>query len=1024
MKKYFLLIVLLSGLTAINVKAQTAPVSLQVTDVAYDYAILSATANAGGDNIFIAITDVPKRNNLNQILAGGTFGTPSGTYQIGDQITDGGTVVYIGGTSNNIEISALTDNVVYHLQAWSLNGSGNYSSTFLEKSFMTWGKVPYVSDYTVVGLGNIPLDWTQTGNYEFFKQNCLWGTGSWLQSNDMQGSPVNPAIVNLTTQWILLSDEKNRIEFRYYMAVPTFGTFYLPLNDWDDGSFLAIQLSTDDVNYTTVYTLNGENAPELEYPRSEANMATLQTPAFSTFSGERVKVRFLWNFTQRNYAHFEDIYISEVAACDRTSNLTVNPSSLYDGNAEISWNSYDPEANLWEVRYRVLDDEPTGEWTAPVETTSETYLFTGLPTVTDIEAQVRVKCSISSFSVWESLTFKTGYELPYTETFSGDDLPYGWKKESGLIGEDNTTFCYGYYCFYNWTVLDNKLLIESENRNFDDWAMFPLLNLGDGSYDYNLDFDFNISNESGEPINENADSYFAVVISEDGGITWNNQGILLNLPITNENLNDFENHYSVSLEGKTGVVKLAFYVESLWSVPFSISIDNVSITEACSSATNVEVSDIESHSAIITWEGEDDEWLVFVRQKGETDEDFEIYTEKIIELQDLESATTYEVGITRLCGENNYAKLIIVEFTTLATEPCIEVTDINTVPSYYSILFEWDGTGIAYNIRLRVEGDSEWVQRRVDDATSIEFTGLSENTTYEYGIQTICSNAAGDVSDWTETATVKTLVITCFPPSEIIIDPIYHNSAVVYWEGDADDYELSYRIENGEWDYIDVIGSHSCDLVNLTRQTRYQVRIRSICSDDDISFWSPSIPFTTPDIAPCAYPVNLTVEGITDVSAELSWKEGNEQNLSWEIRYRETAITLWNYINDLFEKSYLLEGLSPNTAYLWTVRAYCSEERVSAWGSQSEFITTESGISYSNRLNMTVYSSGKVITIINPENKYIESVQLFDINGKLIGDYSIMGTDNVLLPVTINDLVTIIKIIGQTEIESYKILNK
>ena len=585
MKKFTLLFVLWFVAFAMNLNAQTPPANLQILDYGYDYAVLSAQANATGDNILIAVTDVPKMNAYNQIIEGGTFGTPQGTYQLNDEIDGGGKVVYIGSASENIEIEDLNDNVIYHFQAWSVDGSGIYSTDYLTADFITWGKVPYVSNYAILPLGEIPPDWTVTGG-DIYKQNTSWGT-SWLQQTAISGSPSNPAVMTLTTQWILLNEKRNQISFDYYLSNPLpYGGMYLNFTseDWETGSTLEVQVSNDDVDYVSVYTINKDNAYDFEHPRSQANLATLMTPPFDNFKGERVKVRIKWNFVQQVQTHMEDLHVDLVVVeeCDGIYGLTADP--LVGGEAEISWDSFDDEADLWEIRYRVLDEED-GEWTEPVEINTNPYLMTGLPFETRIEIQVRVKCSSELFSDWLSFIFTTGLEFP-----------------------------------------------------------------------------------------------------------------------------------------------------------------------------------------------------------------------------------------------------------------------------------------------------------------------------------------------------------------------------------------------------------------------------------------------------PCEYPVNLSVNSITSTTASLSWEEGDEGNLSWDLRYRDAISTSWVDIEEIEEKTYLLDELTENTAYIWTVRARCIGDQTSTWATQSNFTTEPDGIGDSGKEKITVYASGKMLSIINPENRYIEKIQLFSITGSLLGDFTVNSTDNVLITTNLSEMIILVNIIGQNETASHKVL--
>ena len=180
-----------------------------------------------------------------------------------------------------------------------------------------------------------------------------------------------------------------------------------------------------------------------------------------------------------------------------------------------------------------------------------------------------------------------------------------------------------------------------------------------------------------------------------------------------------------------------------------------------------------------------------------------------------------------------------------------------------------------------------------------------------------------------------------------------------------------------------------------------------------------------PPPPPCETPVGLTVAEITQTSAKLSWTEGNEENLWWDIRFKETSAPSWNDIENLEEKFYILENLTENTAYLWTVRAHCSEDSISNWADENSFTTELNSIKNTNKELITVYSSGKMIHIINSGNNYIEKVQLFDITGKLLYDYVVKSVENVLIPTNFSsNMMVFVKIIEKNEVETFKVLIK
>ena len=133
---------------------------------------------------------------------------------------------------------------------------------------------------------------------------------------------------------------------------------------------------------------------------------------------------------------------------------------------------------------------------------------------------------------------------------------------------------------------------------------------------------------------------------------------------------------------------------------------------------------------------------------------------------------------------------------------------------------------------------------------------------------------------------------------------------------------------------------------------------------------------------------------------------------------------LWIYVDSLEEKTYFLEGLEQYTMYLWTVRAHCSEEQTSDWAEQKSFYTGGWGINNLDKEKLTVYASGKMLNIINPKNRYIEVVQLFDITGKLLSEHRVNTTANVMIPTNLSsgEMVIFVRIIGNNEVESHKVL--
>jgi hypothetical protein len=324
-------------------------------------------------------------------------------------------------------------------------------------------------------------------------------------------------------------------------------------------------------------------------------------------------------------------------------------------------------------------------------------------------------------------------------------------------------------------------------------------------------------------------------------------------------------------------------------------------------------------------------------------------------------------------------------------------------------------------VRFREVGADEWTERTVTEKT-ITFNGLTHNTDYEYTIQTVCSEAEGDVSEWTETATVKTVEITCFEPNEIVADPLGYRSATLQWVGNATEYELSWAKTGDDWT-IEIVEGASYDLTGLTPLTAYQAKIRSICAEGDTSVYSPVYTFTTIAIPACPVPTDLSVSSITDRSAVLSWT-ANDANTSWDLRYRDGSAMTWENISDLEDKTYTLTDLAANTLYLWSVRAQCAEtENTSSYATQAEFTTAQTGIaSVGNALQVVVSKS--IISVLNPSGAYIDNIRLYATDGSLLQDFTVRSSDNVLIPTSFTQKAIVVKVFGNDSQATFKVLVK
>lgn len=102
------------------------PGNFAATTVSSSQIDLSWTLNGNSDNVMVAYN------------TSATFGTPSGSYSVGDPISGGGTVIY-QGTNTSYNHTGLAEDTHYYYKAWSVDGSTQYSSGVTDdaKTYMT-----------------------------------------------------------------------------------------------------------------------------------------------------------------------------------------------------------------------------------------------------------------------------------------------------------------------------------------------------------------------------------------------------------------------------------------------------------------------------------------------------------------------------------------------------------------------------------------------------------------------------------------------------------------------------------------------------------------------------------------------------------------------------------------------------------------------------------------------------------------------------------------------------------------------
>ena len=375
-------------------------------------------------------------------------------------------------------------------------------------------------------------------------------------------------------------------------------------------------------------------------------------------------------------------------------------------------------------------------------------------------------------------------------------------------------------------------------------------------------------------------------------------------------------------------------------------------------------------------------------------------------------ATDYIAHVGHLCGTDT-SDWASVPFTTGGVE-CNPVANLAVSGiTQTSAALSWEGSALSYRVRIRPVGQENYSVYTTTE-TTYTFSNLLAETEYEGGVQAVCGQAVTDTSSYVDFEPFSTAAVTCFPPTGLTASDVTWHSVVLTWEGEADDYQMEWRVENTTVSLGRqmVAGAKTGTIAGLEAKTPYQARVRSVCSAGDTSAWCDWLNFATTEVTECPVPTNLRVESLTETSATLLW-DADEQNEGFILRYRQAVATVWDSVKNLTETQYELTGLEPQTAYTWSVMASCSEGRYSGWGSQgtTNFTTEGVGNESDEESGLFLTASRHQIHVMNPSALPIERIRVYNLSGAMAEDYVIRSNENVILTTALSTQVVVVEVL-------------
>ncbi|MEM6720139.1 MAG: fibronectin type III domain-containing protein [Bacteroidota bacterium] len=217
-------------------------------------------------------------------------------------------------------------------------------------------------------------------------------------------------------------------------------------------------------------------------------------------------------------------------------------------------------------------------------------------------------------------------------------------------------------------------------------------------------------------------------------------------------------------------------------------------------------------------------------------------------------------------------------------------------------------------------------------ASSINITGLSSQTSYEFYVKSDCNLAN---NEWFGPVLFTT---SCPAPTDLGATDITQTSATLTWMPGGN--EIAWEVKFGlagfnveEANAVATGNSTQYPVTNLQPNSEYEFYVRANCNattdgDQVGSFSAFSGPYR---FATCLPPLNLNYQTVTQNSITVDW-DSNAQT-TWEVSFGEAGSftpdtgTMFTVNNSDFTAV----GLCPGTTYTFAIRTLCSSTTQSQW---------------------------------------------------------------------------------------------
>lgn len=717
----------------------------------------------------------------------------------------------------------------------------------------------------------------------------------------------------------------------------------------------------------------------------------------SNYKSASFLYRFRAKATQNNsnsQMAIDNVLLAEVPSCPIPSSFQI--SNITGTSVNLSWSG---NANEY-----YIEVGPAGfsQGTGAIDTvTGLSHTVTNLSGDVWYDAYIMSGCANNGTSTWAGpYQFRTFITPPWFEDFDMNGfLPNNrWTKAEGLAGNPTTfTSPYSGWGEYGWLNVGYDGSIRtyiSDYTTENDWFFTENFDLGTGN-SWELYFDAAVTTAyATTPGSLEADDSLMVIVSTDGGLTWNRNNKIFTINQAN-NLTNNGQTFVASLSGYSGVVKFGFYLESsvVNTNALNLFIDNIGIRvpTACPAPTAVNASNISANSLTISWTSNSTNFYIEYGQKGfgqGTGTMITGVTSNSTSITGLMPVTEYDFYITSVCGTDTSAASKITVLTgcpAVFSTPYYSDFDILTAGNppagggWENCWVTSNSTGYLYRWQAG-NGASQWANTGPDaDHT----TGVAGEGVYMYtkasnsGIEATMVNGPFDLSQLATPMLSFWYHLFGANMGELHVDISSDN---LNWNNDV--YTLIGQQQSSgaaAWQRVKIaLSQYANDSIYI----RFRA-IRGNGSEGDMAIDDVAIINATG----CVSPTGLNAINLTTTSAQLVWGSyASNTSIEWGPTGFIQGSGQGIVVSNVGGSNYTLTGLSSATAYDFYVQDTCNP---TVWIGPRTFYTACTG-----PYNGTYTVGGATGTFVSLENAF-ESLRNCGIGGSVI--LSLQGINDTLM---------------------------